>query len=160
VRPLASGLGGLCLALLALGFTSPALAARSSDSHAANWSTSNGAVECGIADIRGTALDPGTGAPTTGLWPGLQCAAAGIPRAPGGVGDPFVQLGQGRAGQAKIVDLSQDDLLVNGSPVSLAPGTMWSRNHITCRIYTSRIECRNSSGHGFKLASHGQVHLF
>jgi len=34
-----------------------------------------------------------------------------------------VQLGQGRAGRAKLVDESQDDLLFNRPPVALKAGT-------------------------------------
>ncbi|HEY1833617.1 MAG TPA: hypothetical protein VGG08_04210 [Solirubrobacteraceae bacterium] len=126
--------------------------------HAANWSTHGGQVVCGLADVHGTAVDPGTGAPERGLWPGLQCSARGIPRAPGPVGDPFVQLGQGRAGRAKLVDLSQDDLLVSGDPKPLPSGSRWVKDGIACAVHARSIACHNSAGHGFTM-SPGHVHL-
>lgn len=129
-------------------------AASGGQSHATNFQTASGTVECGIALVRGTHFDAGTGTEVTALWPGLQCAAAGIPRAPGSnVGDPFVQLGQGRAGRARIVDLSQDDLIYNRDPRTLSAGTTWTRDGITCAIHSSTIACRNSSGHGFTLGA-------
>jgi hypothetical protein len=126
--------------------------------HAANWSTHGGQVLCGLADVHATAIDPGTGARENGLWPGLQCSARGIPRAPGPVGDPFVQLGQGRAGRAKLVDLSQDDLLVQGAPKPLPAGSRWSKDGIVCAVHTRSIACHNAAGHGFEM-SPGHVHL-
>lgn len=126
--------------------------------HAADWSTHGGQVLCGLADVHGTAVDPGSGAPENGLWPGLQCSARGIPRAPGPVGDPFVQLGQGRAGRAKLVDLSQDDLLVQGAPKPLPAGSKWSKDGIVCAVHARSIACHNAAGHGFEM-SPGHVHL-
>jgi hypothetical protein len=145
--------------LLAFAVAAPAQALGGGHpSHAPNWSTRNGAVLCGIADVHGTEIDPGTGAPENGVWPGLQCSARGIPRGPGRVGDPFVQLGRGRAGRARLVNLSQDDLLVSGEPKSLSPGRVWARDGIRCLLHESSISCHNADGHGFTL-SPGRLHL-
>jgi len=43
-----------------------------------------------------------------GYWPEVQCSAPGIPRPRQGIGDPFVQLGQGQARRARLVDESQE----------------------------------------------------
>jgi hypothetical protein len=131
-----------------------------SASHAANWGTDRQQVVCGIAGgIRGTAFDPGAQAQLNGRWPGLQCAAAGIPRPRQGVGDPFVQLGQGQTGHARLVDLSEGDL-VSGAPYAeLAAGTTWKRDGITCTVHVASVRCTNSAGHGFAIAP-GHVHLF
>jgi hypothetical protein len=135
-------------------------AASASQSAAVNFSTQSNTVVCGIAPrIHGTHLDPGLGAPLNGLWPGLQCAAEGIPRPPGPVGDPFVLLGQGRAGRARVVNLSQDDLVSDAPPVALPAGSTWRREGITCKIGASSVSCGNGHGHGFTLAS-GHLHLF
>jgi hypothetical protein len=148
----------LFLHALTFGAPAQALAGAPNQSHAPNWSTRNGTVLCGIADVHGTEIDPGTGAPENGSWPGLQCSAAHIPRGPGRVGDPFVQLGRGQAGRARLVKLSQDDLLVNSEPKLLAPGRVWARDGITCLLRTSSISCHNADGHGFTL-SPGHLHL-
>lgn len=131
----------------------PAVAVASAAvSHATNFQTSSDTVVCGLALVYGTRFDPGTGAELNGIWPGLQCSAPGIPRAPGSsVGDPFVQLGRGHEGRAKLVDLSQDDQLYNRDPVTLVAGTIWKRDGITCFIHSGSIACANSSAHGFKL---------
>lgn len=82
-------------------------AAAQAPSHAINFQTKTADVVCGVASsVPGTELDPGTGAPLNGEYPGLQCSAAGIPKPRRGIGDPFVQLGQGRAGRARLVDES------------------------------------------------------
>ncbi len=128
-------------------------------SHAGNWETQRQSIVCGVARVWGTALDPGTGAPLNGFWPGLQCSAAGIPRPAAGVGDPFVQLGQGRAGRARLVDESQDDLSSGAPPVRLAAGSTWSRAGISCLIGAGSIRCVNAVRHGFTL-SPGHVRLF
>jgi hypothetical protein len=121
-------------------------------SHATNWQTPAGTLECGIADVPGSAIDPGTGAPLQGLWPGLQCSAPGIPRGRGAVGDPFVQLGQGSAGRARLVELSEYDLIYDARPVTLPAGTGWSRYGISCRVRARAVSCRNTAGHGFQLS--------
>lgn len=127
-------------------------AATGGQSHATNFQTASDTVVCGLALVHGTHFDAGTGTEVNGLWPGLQCSAPGIRRAPGSnVGDPFVQLGQGRAGRAQLVDLSQDDLIYNRAPRTLAAGTTWTRDHITCAIHFKSIACSNASGHGFTL---------
>ena len=64
----------------------------------------------------GVEVDPGTGAQLSGNYPGLQCSAEGIPKPKHGFGDPFVQLGQGRAGRARLVGESQDDLIWAPTP--------------------------------------------
>jgi hypothetical protein len=149
-----------CLAVVGvLAATVLPSAAGAFTSSAVNWSTRDATVVCGIVGmVHGTALDPGTGGELDGLWPGLQCAAAGIPR-PRGVGDPFVQLGQGRAGRARLVDESQDDLLSSAPLVTLRPGSTWKRDHIACALHATSVRCTNSSGHGFAI-SPGHVHLF
>jgi hypothetical protein len=129
-------------------------------SSALNFSTQSNNVVCGIAPrIHGTHLDPGVGAPLNGLWPGLQCAAEGIPRPAGAVGDPFVQLGQGRAGRARVLNLSQNDLSSGATPVALPAGSTWRREGITCRVGASSVSCGNGHGHGFTLAT-DHLHLF
>jgi len=147
-------------AVLATCATGAATLAAANASHVDNWATHGEKVVCGIAEkVWGTRVDPGTMAPLNGYWPGLQCAAAGIPRPRQGVGDPFVQLGQGQAGRARLVDESQDDLVSSGRYVELAPGSSWSRDGIDCAVARSSVRCTNSAGHGFTL-SPGHVHLF
>ncbi len=124
-----------------------------------NWSTQGEAVVCGIAEgVEGTELDPGTGAPRNGLWRGLQCQAAGIPRGQG-IGDPAVQLGQGRAGRARLVDISQDDLVSQAPYGALAPGSVWKLYGIRCAVAATSIRCTNGLGYGFTM-SPGHVRLF
>jgi hypothetical protein len=101
---------------------------------------------------------PGTGAPLRGLWRGLQCQAAGIPHGPG-IGDPAVQLGQGRAGRARSVSISQDDLLSQAPYAPLAAGSVWKRYGITCTVNATSVRCTNEPGYGFT-ASPGHVRLF
>lgn len=129
-------------------------------SHASNWETAGGQVACGIAGrVPGTEIDAATHTPLNGSWPGLQCSARGIPRPAQGVGDPFVQLGQGRSGRARVVDESQDDLL-SGAPFSpLAPGTSWRRDGISCAVGANLVRCTNAVGRGFTL-SPGHLRLF
>jgi hypothetical protein len=142
------------IALMAL----PA-AARAS-SRAVNFQTKSADVVCGIAaSVPGTELDPGTGAPLNGDYRGLQCSAAGIPKPKHGIGDPFVQLGRGRAGRARLVDESQDDLISGANPVTLAPGATWKRYGITCTLSVSSVRCTNGRGHGFKIST-GHLSLF
>jgi len=133
--------------------------ASASTSHATNWETRGHKVVCGITRVWGTAFDPGTQAPLNSYWPGLQCSAAGIPRPRQGVGDPFVQLGQGRAGRARLVDESQNDLTSNAPFAALAAGSTWSLDHITCAVHGESVDCTNSVGHGFTMST-GHVHLF
>jgi hypothetical protein len=133
--------------------------ASASTSNAVNWSTGAEAVVCGVAEgIEGTELDPGTGAPLNGLWRGLQCQAAGIPHGPG-IGDPAVQLGQGRAGRARLIDMSQDDLVSDAPFVALAPGSVWNRYEIVCTVLATSIRCANGPGYGFTM-SPGRLRLF
>lgn len=147
------------IATLLIGATYPA-SAGAAPSHVPNWATSGQQVVCGIAaGIAGTEFDPGTQAPLDGRWPGLQCQAAGIPHPRSGIGDPAVQLGQGRAGRARLVDISQDDLISSGAYVELAAGTMWKRYGITCALHTASVRCSNAAAHGFTM-SPGHVHLF
>jgi hypothetical protein len=123
-------------------------------SHAVIFKTKTSNVVCGIvAAIPGTELDPGTGAQLNGDYPGLQCSAAGIPKPKHGFGDPFVQLGQGRAGRARLVDESQDDLVSDANPVTLAPGSIWKRYGISCKLSASSARCTNATGHGFEIAT-------
>lgn len=137
---------------------SPASAEASS--HALNFQTKTAEVVCGIASsVPGTELDPGTGAQLGGDYPGLQCSAEGIPKPKHGIGDPFVQLGQGRAGRAKLVDESQNDLISGANPVTLAPDSTWGRYGITCSVSASSVRCTNGTGHGFEIST-GHLHLF
>ena len=134
-------------------------AAAAATSNALNWSAEGEAVVCGVAEgVEGTEPDPGTGALLNGLWRGLQCQAAGIPHG-SGIGDPAVQLGQGRAGRARLVDISQDDL-VSASPfVTLTPGSAWRRYGIACTVKAASIRCSNGPGYGFTM-SPGHLQLF
>jgi hypothetical protein len=151
----------LIVVILALVLSPAPIALGAGTSHASNWSIQSNNVVCGIAKVPGTRPDPGTGAPLNGLWPGLQCATPGIPRPAhgGAVGDPFVQLGQGRAGRARVVDESQDDLISNSPQVTLKAGSSWRGDGIVCAVHASAIRCHNSVGHGFSLAP-GHVHIF
>jgi hypothetical protein len=148
----------LALAVIAVLMAAPAAAEASS--HAINFQTRTADVVCGIATaVPGTEVDPGTGVPTNGDYPGLQCSAAGLPKPKHGIGDPFVQLGQGRAGRAMLVDESQDDLISGTNPVTLAPGSTWKRYDITCTMSTSVVRCTNGTGHGFKIST-GHLRLY
>jgi hypothetical protein len=134
-------------------------AATASTSSTPNWSTEHAAVVCGVAEgVEGTELDSGTGAPLNGLWRGLQCQATGIPRGQG-VGDPAVQLGQGRAGRTRLVDISQDDLVSQAPYAPLAPGSVWKRYGIACTVNATSIRCTNGPGYGFTM-SPGHLHIF
>src|ERR1035441_9035557 len=146
-----------CLSVLA-AMLLPSVATAST-SNAVNWSTQGEAVVCGVADgIEGIELDPGTGAPLDGLWPGLQCQTTGIPHGQG-IGDPAVQLGQGRAGRARLIDISQDDLISDAPFVALGPGSVWKRYGIACTVNATSIRCTNGPGYGFTM-SPGRLHLF
>jgi hypothetical protein len=147
----------ILLATLAL-IAVPAVAMASS--HAVNFLTKATDVSCGIvAAVPGSEFDPGTGAQLSGDYPGLQCSAEGIPKPKRGIGDPFVQLGQGRAGRARLVDESQDDLISDANPVTLAPGSTWKRYGIACKLTAASVRCVNGSGHGFKIST-GHLSLF
>jgi hypothetical protein len=136
------------------------LASTALGSSPTNFQTPDRSVYCGVAmAVYGTESDPGTGAPENGMWPGLQCGAEGIPNPHPREGDPFVQLGQGRAGRAHLVDESQNDLVSGSNPVTLAPGATWKRVGISCTIERSSVSCKNSSGHGFTLST-GHVKTF
>ena len=131
-------------------------AATATTSTAPNFSTEGEAVVCGVAvGVQGTAIDPGTMAPANGRWPGLQCQTTGLPRV-SAIGDPAVQLGQGSAGRARLLDISQDELLSDTPYMALAPGTRWTRYGIACTIGASSIRCTNGPGYGF-IISPGDV---
>jgi hypothetical protein len=148
------------VATCAIGAAAVAPSAGASASHLDNWATRGEKVVCGVASkVWGSRFDPGTMAQLNGYWPGLQCSALGIPRPRQGVGDPFVQLGQGQAGRARLVDVSQDDLVSSARYVALAPGSRWNSEGIDCTVSSSSIRCTNSAGHGMTL-SPGHVHLF
>jgi hypothetical protein len=133
-------------------------AATASTANTLNWSTEGEAVVCGVAEgIEGTQFDAATGALLNGMWLGLQCQAAGIPRAQG-IGDPAVQLGQGGAGRARLVDISQDDLVSDAPFVALAPGSAWTRYGIRCTVDGTSVRCTNEPGYGFTIST-GHVHL-
>lgn len=137
-----------------------AIVGLAASSHAINFQTSKRDVLCGIAmRVPGSRLDAGTGVALGGDYPGLQCAAAGIPKPRQGIGDPFVQLGQGRAGRARIVNESQDDLVSGASPATLASGSRWQRDGISCTLTANSVRCTNAGGHGFELRT-GHVTLF
>jgi hypothetical protein len=134
-------------------------AANAVTSSTLNWSTEGEAVACGVVEgVEGTEFDSGTGAPLNGLWRGLQCQAARIHRGEG-IGDPAVQLGQGRAGRARLLDISQDDLVSDSPFVALATGSLWKRYGIACTVNATSIRCTNGAGYGFTL-SPGQLHRF
>jgi hypothetical protein len=147
------------VAALVIGVSSASAAGSTSTStsttgsHRINWQTASRTVFCGIAPrVPGTQLDPGTGAMLNADWPGLQCGAEGIGARHHDVGDPFVQLGQGTAGRARLVYLSEDDLASSAAPVTLRAGSNWSRDGITCSVAAASVTCHNSSGHGFILS--------
>ncbi len=147
-------------ALLAAAALVALPAAAEASSHAVNFQTKSADVVCGIvASVPGTKLDSGTGAPLNGDYPGLQCSAAGIPKPKHGIGDPFVQLGQGRAGRARLVNESQDDLVSSANPATLAAGSTLKRYGITCTLAVSLVRCTNGTGHGFKIST-GRLSLF
>jgi hypothetical protein len=81
----------------------------------------------------------------------LLCSARGIPRPSTGSqgGDPFVVLR--RTGRPHLVLLTQREFPA-GDPTTLANGSIWSRNGITCTV-DHRVTCRNSSGHGFTIGN-------
>jgi hypothetical protein len=134
-------------------------AATASTSNTPNWSTEGEAVVCGVAEgVEGTELDPGTGALLNGLWRGLQCQATGIPHGEG-IGDPAVQLGQGRTGRARLLDISQDDLVSDARYVPLSAGSVWNSYGIACTVNATSVRCTNKSGHGFTM-SPGHFHPF
>jgi hypothetical protein len=146
------------VATVALAVALPATAMAAS--HAVNFRTTTGDVACGIvASIPGSEFDPGTGSQLNGDYPGLQCSAEGIPKPKHGFGDPFVQLGQGRAGRARLVDESQDDLISSANFVTLAPGSTWRRYGIACTPSKSSVRCTNGTGHGFEIST-GHLRLF
>ncbi len=146
-----------CVAVLAVMLL-PGVATAST-SNTLNWSTQGEAVVCGVAEgVDGTELDHGTGAPLNGLWRGLQCQATGLPHGQG-IGDPAVQLGQGRAGRARLVDISQDDLVSNAPYLVLAPGSVWRGYGIACTVSAASIRCTNGPGYGFTV-SPGHLRLF
>jgi hypothetical protein len=134
-------------------------AATASTSSTLNWSTEGEAVVCGVAaGVEGTELDPGTGAPLNGRWRGLQCQAAGIPHAQG-IGDPAVQLGQGRTGRARLLDISQDELVSDARYVPLAAGSVWKLYGIACTVNATSVRCTNAAGYGFTM-SPGRLQIF
>ncbi len=148
---------GACLSVL-MAMLLPTVA-NASTSNAMNWSTQGEAVVCGLTDsIEGTKLDPGTGAPLDGLQLGLQCQTTGIQHGQG-IGDPAVQLGQGCAGRARLVDISQDDLVSAAPFVALEPGSVWKRDGIACTVESASIRCTNGPGYGFTM-SPGHLQLF
>jgi hypothetical protein len=148
----------LALAAVLAPLALPGLAG--ADSRAVNFQTRAADVVCGVvAAVPGSKLDPGTGGELSGNYPGLQCSAAGIPKPRHGIGDPFVQLGQGSAGRARLVDESQDDLVSGANPATLPPGSRWKRYGITCQLAASSARCTNTSGHGFQIST-GHLRLF
>jgi len=145
--------------LAGLAIFVPLLTSSSAWAASPNWQTKDDNVVCEVTYVFGTAVDPGTQAPLNGDWPGLQCSAGGVPRPKHGIGDPFVQLGQGQAGRAKVVDESQNDLIFYSPFITLSPGTTWRRGGISCHIRASQVRCSNAFGHGFALST-GRLKLF
>jgi hypothetical protein len=146
------------VATVALALALPTTAGASS--HAVNFQTKTADVVCGIAaSVPGSEFDPGTDAQLHGDYPGLQCSAEDIPKPKHGIGDPFVQLGQGQAGRARLVDESQDDLISDANFMTLAPGSTWKRYGIACKLTESLVRCTNGTGHGFKIST-GHLSLF
>lgn len=146
------------VATVALVVVLPATA--NASSHAVNFQTKTADVLCGIAaEVPGSEFDPGTSGQLNGNYPGLQCSAEGIPKPKHGIGDPFVQLGQGRVGRAMLVDESQDDLISDANFVTLAPGSTWKRYGIACTLSESSVRCTNGAGHGFEIST-GHLRLF
>ncbi len=138
-RPAASLLGVAAVAALAC---SPALGAVS---HAKFWQTSAKDVACGIAIHA-----PGQSAR-------VLCSATSIPAPKAGVGfgDPgFVFLGA--HGRPLLARLSQDTF-ESSSVLTLAPGSRWSSDGVSCSVHRALIRCANTSGHGFTIAGHSYV---
>ena len=80
----------------------------------------------------------------------LLCSAKGIPKPQGNQGgDPFVVLRP--TGKPELVLLSQDEFPA-GSPTTLADGSTWSKNGITCTV-AGKVKCKNKSGHGFTIGN-------
>lgn len=122
----------------ALVFAVAASAALASGtSHAKFWQNKAGTVFCGKRITK------------KGFH--LLCSAKGVPRPSTGSqgGDPFVVLR--RTGKPHLVLLSQREFPA-GNPTTLANGTTWSRNGITCTL-ARKVTCHNTSGHGFTLGN-------
>ncbi len=117
-----------------LGVATPAALAAGS-SHARFWQNHERSVTCG----KRITVSPFH----------LLCSAKGIPRPKTGSqgGDPFVVLR--RTGRPHLVLLSQREFPA-GHPTTLADGSTWSRDGITCSV-ARRVTCRNTSGHGFTI---------
>jgi hypothetical protein len=81
----------------------------------------------------------------------LLCSAQGIPRPSTGSqgGDPFVVLR--RTGRPHLVLLSQREF-PGGNPQTLADGSKWSKDGITCTL-NHKVTCKNTSGHGFTIGN-------
>jgi hypothetical protein len=154
-------IGGIRLTgwVAALAATLTPACAAAAGSSTPNWATQHEAVVCGVAvGIEGTALDPGTESVLNGLWPGLQCQTTGI-KPVSGVGDPAVQLGQGRAGRARLVDISQDDLQSDAPYAVLEPESIWIADEISCKVGAESVRCANAPGYGFTM-SPGHLEIF
>ncbi len=127
--------------IAALGATfavaAPVAVSLASTSHANLFQTKGKTAECGI-EIH---------APhKAGKW--VLCQANGVPKAKHGVGDPAVQIS--KTGKPQLILISQDSF-VGHHAVTLKPGATWSSLGVTCKILTTKkINCSNTSGHGFK----------
>ena len=124
--------------LLSAAAAPAALAATTS--HAKLWQNKSGTVVCGIK-IHATSK------PATEVL----CGSKGIPRAPHGVGDPFVQIAA--HGHPQLVLISQNSFVGTGTPKTLAKGATWSSLGVTCTIGAKTVKCENKSSHGFTIGN-------
>jgi hypothetical protein len=132
-----------------------AVAAFAGTWHTPNWTThtqGNKEVVCGIVpDVPGSVYSSGAMATVTGYYPGLQCDAEGLPKGNVNDGDRALDLGQGKAGKAQLIYMSQDNY--GNSPFKRMPAhATWSKDGITCKISPASVSCSNGHGHSFTLS--------
>ncbi len=109
------------------------------------WQNKTGSVACGLKSGGPVAKAP------------LICSSKGIPRKPHGgpVGDPFVQLG--KTGKPQLELFSQNEYRTK-KIATLANGTSWSRNGVTCSVGKT-VTCKNTQGHGFTIGNGKYKHF-
>jgi len=119
----------------------PAAAVAGSTSSATLWQDSAKNIACGVAAYPAKTL---------------LCSARDIPAPPHTTnkdGDPgFVTLGA--AGKPKPIRTSQYSFKnMSDKFKTLAAGTKWSLNGVTCSVAASTVTCTNGAGHGFTAGS-------
>lgn len=132
-RFLLAGIGTIAL------IAAPVAAGKTTTSHALLFQNKARTMDCGVE------------APLPGHQASLVlCSAAGIPRPPGNVGDPFVQIG--RQGKPKVVLVSQNEFETS-KITTLKPGATWSNVGVTCKVASKTVTCKNASKHGFTIGN-------